>query len=72
MRLRIRIRRYTTLEKVLMIFALFFVSSYALLEHVSISIPMFSMVKFPLLYAGGICILSQINMIANSLRKKKS
>ena len=71
MRLRIRIRKHITLERVLLFLALLFVSSYALLEHVSISIPVFSMVKFPLLYAGGICILSQANMIVNSLRKKK-
>jgi len=51
--------------------AMFFVFSYALLEHVSISISLFSMVKTPLLLAGGVCILFRSPLILHSCRKRK-
>jgi len=47
------------------------VFSYALLEHVSIPIPVFSVVKRPLLYAGGLCILTQINVLLKNILKKR-
>ena len=71
MKLRLRIPRRFALENLMMAMALLFVSSYALLEHVSISIPFFSGLKFPLVYAGGICILPYSIKILSSLNKKK-
>ena len=71
MKIRIRIHRRASLENILMTMALFFVSSYALLEHVSISIPFFSGLKFPMVYMGGIFMLPYIFKILSSLRKKK-
>lgn len=71
MKIRIKVQRRFSLENILMTMALFFVASYALLEHVSISIPLFSSLKFPLVYLGGLCILPYLFKILSSLRKKK-
>lgn len=51
--------------------ALFFVSSFALLEDVSISIPAFSSLKFPILYAGAAFLLPHINLYLRNVLKKK-
>ena len=71
MKLRIRIQRRYALENILMTMALFFVSSYALLEHVSLSIPLFSSVKLPILYMGGLFILPYSIKILRCINKKK-
>lgn len=71
MKIRIKVRPRIPLENFMMTMALFFVASFALLEHASVSIPIFSLLKFPILYAGGIFILPYIFKIAKSLRKKK-
>ena len=71
MKIRIKVQRRFPLENIMMTMALFFVASYALLEHVSISIPFFSGLKLPIVYMGGICILPYLFKILGSLRKKK-
>lgn len=71
MKIRIKIQRRFPLENIMMTMALFFVASFALLEHVSISIPLFSVLKSPIVYMGGICILPYIFKIMSNLRKKK-
>lgn len=59
------------LKELLMVIAMFCVYSSALLEHVSISIPAFSAMKFPILYVGGICILMHSGMLLKKFLKKK-
>lgn len=71
MRLRIRVSKRTTTERFLLSMALFCISSFALLEHVSISVPMFSSLKMPLLYLGGIFLLTKLLFILKQLRKKR-
>lgn len=71
MKIKIRIRRQVKLENLFLFLAMFAVFSFAMLEHVSVTIPAFSLVKFPLLYVGGACILTQIPMILGSCFKKK-
>ncbi|MBP3478964.1 MAG: hypothetical protein J6K03_05715, partial [Oscillospiraceae bacterium] len=68
---RFRIQKRLPIEDFMMFLALFFVSSYALLEHVSISIALFSAVKMPLLYGGGVFMIPYVLKILSSLRKKK-
>lgn len=71
MKLRVRFRKKLPLENVFFFVAMFCVVTYALLEHVSIPIPAYSAVKLPLLYLGGMCILTQFNGIARVLLKRK-
>ena len=71
MKIRIKVQWRFPLENIMMTVALFFVASYALLEHVSIPIPLFSTLKSPIVYMGGICILPYFFKIFSSLRKKK-
>jgi len=71
MRIRIKKRRYFQLDNILLKLAMFFVFSYALLENASITIPVFSMVKLPMLCCGGLCILGRIPFILGNIRKKK-
>lgn len=71
MKIRINVQKRFSLENIMMTMALFFVSSYALLEHVSISIPLFSVVKTPIIYMGAVFILPYLFKILGSLRKKK-
>lgn len=71
MKVKIRVAKKTTLENFLFAVALFCVSSFALLEHVSISIPLFSVVKMPLLYLGGIAMVGKSFFLIRQLRFKK-
>ena len=71
MKLKVKMRTRWSLEEVMLFVALFCVSTFALLEHVSISIPLFSYVKKPILYLGGFCLLSQIKLYVNTFLKKK-
>lgn len=71
MKVRIRFRKKLPLENVFFFVAMFCVVTYALLEHVSIPIPVYSSVKMPLLYLGGLCILTQFNGLSRVLMKRK-
>ncbi len=71
MKIRIKFPRRLTLEKFFLMVAVLCVTSFALLEHVSIPIPIFSLIKMPILYLGGVCLLSQLNMIVKTFMKKK-
>lgn len=68
---RIRLPRSISLNAVFIYVALFCVSTFALLEHVTISIGAFSPIKLYLMYVGFICILTQIKTISRCLLKKK-
>ena len=68
---RVRISNRIPLEEVMMFMTLFFASSYALLEHVSVSIPFFSMLKLPLLYAGAFFLFPYFFRNARNLLLKK-
>lgn len=67
---KIRLRRSLSLNAVLLYIGLFCVATYALLEHASISIPMISQIKIPLLLAGGVCLIAQIKTISRVLMHK--
>lgn len=71
MRVKLKFQKRFSLNRFFMILAMFCVTSYALLEHVSISVPLFSFVKMPLMYVGGVCLLSQANMLVKTFMKKK-
>lgn len=71
MKIRIKLQKRFSLENIMMTMALFFVASYALLEHVSLSIPLFSVVKTPIIYMGAAFILPYLFKILGNLRKKK-
>lgn len=67
--LKIKIR--FTLNELFVALAMFCVVSYALLEHASISIPLMSLIKMPLVYLGGICILTQYRLLLKNVMKRK-
>lgn len=71
MKIRIKRRDRIQSDNLMLFLGMLFVFSYALLEHVSISISLFSMVKSPLLVAGGICILFRALFILHNCRKRK-
>lgn len=68
---RIRVPRSISLNAIFIYIALFCVSSFALLEHVTISIGAFSPIKLYLMYVGFFCIVTQIKTISRCLLKKK-
>lgn len=67
----LKIKKSFPLRDFMLWFAMVCVFSYALLEHVSIPIPVFSVVKRPLLYVGGLCILTQIDVLLKNILKKR-
>ena len=69
--MKIRIKKRIELQHIWMWLGLFCVVSFALLEHVSVSIPAFSAVKMPLMYVGGICVIFQMNELLSNIRKKR-
>lgn len=71
MKISILIRTRFSAENLGFFLTLACISSYALLEHVSISIPAFSPIKYILLYIAGICIVFNITLIINNICKKK-
>ena len=71
MKIRIPVRTHLPVENLRFFLALLCISSYALLEHVSISIPAFSPIKFILLYIAGICIVFEISLIFRNIQKRK-
>lgn len=72
MKIRLKLHSRFSLEKFLLFVAVFCVATFALLEHMSISLPLFSALKWPLIYAGGACVLTQINLIIKTFMKKKN
>lgn len=69
--MKIRIRRRFPIADLMFTVALICISSYAFLEHTTISIVAFSALKLPLLYMGAICILSQSNLLLSTFLKRK-
>lgn len=67
----IRVQRHLAINSVFIYLALFCVSSFALLERVTVSIGAFSPIKLQLMYAGFLCILTQIKTLIRCLLKKK-
>ncbi len=72
MKIRLKLRSRFSLEKLLLFMASFCIFSFALLEHMSISVPMFSLLKWPLILMGAVCVLTQINLIVKTFMKKKN
>ena len=71
MKIRLKRRPRFSLEKFLLFLTILCVSSFALLEYVSISIPVFTVVKWPLLYVAGACLLSQLNLLFKNIMKRR-
>lgn len=71
MKIRIPIRTHMSVENIRYFLALLCLSSYALLEHVSVSIPVFSPVKYILLYLAGICSIFEVLLVYRNIRKIK-
>lgn len=69
MKIRIKNSCKVSFDNLVMFVALFSISSFALLEHVSVPISAFSAVKLPLLYVGGICLLTRINLFLENYKK---
>lgn len=71
--MKIKLKRQTgvTLKDLMMLVAMFCVVSYALLEHTSISVPVVSLIKTPMMYLGAACILCQFFYFAKRLKKKR-
>lgn len=67
---RYRLPKSFTLNGMIIFIALFCVSTFAFLEHTSISIAAFSSVKLPLMYVGFFCLVTQIKTISRCLFKK--
>ena len=69
--MRIKIKKFVSFQSLVMWVGLLCVVSYALLEHMSISITEFSAVKMPLLYVGGICVIPLLKtFFANILKRR--
>ena len=71
MKIKMKVSGRLGLKDFLMFVAILCVYSSALLEHVSISIPAFSALMFPILYIGGLCILMQTGTLLRKFLKKK-
>lgn len=71
MKIRTKMRTKVKAENIFFNMTLFCVSSYALLEHSSIVLPFFSLIKYPLLLVGGMSLLYAANIILKNFRKKK-
>ena len=67
---KLRLRMSFTLNAALIYVALFCVSTFALMEHASIHTAFFSYIKMPLMYVGGICLVTQIKTIFRHILKK--
>ncbi len=72
MKIKLHGHKGISLERMLMNIALFCVSTFALLEHASVSIPMTSMIKTPLMLLGGLCIAFRFFYFTKRLKKKKN
>lgn len=69
--MKIRIRKVIGFQDLVMLAGWFCVISYALLEHVSIAIPLFSVVKMPILFLGAFSAVFQINVFLKNMLKKR-
>lgn len=67
---KLKLPKSFTVKAMFLYVALFCVASYALLEHVSISIGAFSAVKLPMMYLGFVCLLPQIDTIYKCIFRK--
>lgn len=67
---RLKLPKSFTLNDVFVYVALLCVSSYALLEHMSISIGAFSSLKLPMMYLGMICLVTQIKPIGRCIFRR--
>ena len=67
---KLKLPKSFTVKAMFLYVALFCVSSYALLEHVSISIGAFSMLKLPMMYVGFVCLIPQIDTIYKCVFRK--
>ena len=71
MKIKLRTRKKIKLETILLHLAVFCVVTFALIEDASIHIPVVSMIKMPLMYIGGVCILPQLPKLLPLWRKKR-
>ena len=69
---KIMIRKSFAMDEFLFKVATVFIILYAVLEHMSISIPFYSSLKLPMLYVAGICIIPQLPLIVKIFRKRKN
>ena len=69
--MKLRIKKIIDLQSLLMWVGLLCVVSFALLEHMSIPIPMFSAIKLPILYAGGVCVIPLLPALFGNIRKRR-
>ena len=67
---KLRLRTRISLNTVAIWTAFVCVMIYAMMEHVSTTISVFSMVKMPLMYLGGFCLLTQTKQISRLLWKR--
>lgn len=67
---KLRLPRHFKLNHVLTWTGLFFVVTFALIEHMSISIGAVSQIKMPLLYAGLICVITQLKPLSRVVLRK--
>lgn len=71
MKLRIQTKKRVSADEVLMGTVTACVVLFALLEHSSVSIPIVSYIKMPLMYLGGICVLLRMGSLAGAIRKRR-
>lgn len=71
MKTTIKLRRKFTLMDLLWFIEVFCLASFALLESVNISIPVFSSLKKPFVYAAGLCLLLQANLFVRYIPRQK-
>ena len=69
---KLMVRKSVALDEFLFKLATIFIILYALLEHMSISIPFYSSLKLPILYVAGICLVPQVPLIIKNFKKKKN
>lgn len=67
---RLTLRKSISLDTIFVYLALICVSSFALLEHVSSTIPTFSLLKMPMMLLGALCVFTQIRIIWKNLFRK--
>lgn len=67
----LQIKKRYSLNEIMVIVALFCVSTFALMEHSSISISAISMIKTPILLLGAVAVASQAQTILRNFFKKK-
>lgn len=67
---KLTLRKSISLDTIFVYLALICVSSFALLEHVSSTIPTFSLLKMPMMLLGALCVFTQIRIIWKNLFRK--